>query len=51
VAARTFKYSRLRQWRPAERLPREAGERKGHGDDLRQILIQGRSDSVLLVAS
>ena len=23
----------------------------GHGDDLRQILIQGRSDSVLLVAS
>jgi hypothetical protein len=22
-----------------------------HGDDLRQILIQGRSDSVLLVAS
>src|SRR3954463_657314 len=23
----------------------------GHGDDLRQILIQGRSDSVLLIAS
>jgi hypothetical protein len=22
-----------------------------HGDDLRQILIQGRSDSVLLIAS